>query len=229
MFLCRKELRNQILNAMEVEASIQEGKVTEGETIVRVSFGRFFGGLAMAATLAMGVYLAINVGEVNSLSDRQPDGLADLGELNSYKVQREMGVVLQASTDSLDFDYKPLPGESLEDVCDWIHCSHSPSLTSVPRGLEEAKIIGIKKVALTTGHPASLVTFYKEGIGDLHMIVMDAETVADLGRFEVLDKVGVKKCDSCPITQFVIARWRDSDNAYMLMSKAEPKKIQEIF
>lgn len=213
-------LRDQILNAMEVELAESD----KGEKVVKFPWMPILAGLAAAVVLSVGSYVMFTPEQGSG-----PSAVAQIPMLDSYSVQMEMGKVLRVSTDEIGFEYTPQPGEGLKDVSSWLGHHQHPLPESIPQGLENADIIGSKQVLLTTGHKASLVTFHKNGVGEMHMIILDAKTVEDLGSFDELDKVGMKNCESCPISEFVITRWKDSENAYILLAKAEPIQVQGIF
>jgi len=219
-------LKEQIMNSMEVELSVN----LEQSRIVKFPVFPMLGGLAAAAALVFSTYLVISSQESGSKDIVAQSSTGEVTNmLDSRSVQMEMGKVLQVSMDEIGFEYTPRPGEGLKQVSSWLSGNHHPMPVSIPQGLENAEIVGSKPVALTTGHKASLVTFRKADVGELHMIVLDAKTVEDLGRFDALDKVGMRRCEACPVSEFMITRWRDSSNAYMLLSKARSVQIQEIF
>ena len=224
-----ENLREQIYSALEVELAGDQ----KSSKIIRFPFFSALGGVAAAATLGFSVYLAFSpqeevnqVAEVDSPSYSQ--NIVPVA-LNSMSAQMEMGMSLKKSIGNIDFGYKPKAGEGIEQVSTWLSGQHHPVPTSLPHGLENAPILGSKQVILTTGHKTSLVTFHKENMGEMHMVILDLESVEDLKNFETMDKVGLKSCKTCPVSEFLITRWRDSSNAYMLLSHAKPLEIKTIF
>ncbi len=233
-----ENLREQIYSALEVELAGGQKR----SKIIPFPFFSLLGGVAAAAALGFSAYLvfspqeeASQIAGVDSPGGTNYVERVELSQaivpvaLNSMSAQMEMGMSLKTSIKNIDFGYTPQPGEGIEQVNSWLSGQHHPVPSSLPNGLENAPILGSKQVILTTGHKASLVSFHKENMGEMHMVILDLESVEDLKNFETMDKVGLKSCKTCPVSEFLITRWRDSSNAYMLLSHAKPLEIKTIF
>lgn len=192
-------LRDQILTAMHVQAG--KGKVTSIKSVGRGGIRRFFQVAAVAAALALGVFLAVQV------TGEKDDRLA------SYQVQQAAGAILNAKSrlDERSAD--------ISTINTWLVSHDLPVTRKLPERLQKMKSVGCKKITLPGGKTASLVCFTEEGArGSVHLIIIKNEYVKD-NDLPAMDKVRKSDCYHCAKTDWDVVRWKDSEHTYILMAR----------
>lgn len=203
-------LRGEILNAMHIAAQSKEPRVKTGKwnNIIRFAFP-----LAIAATIAMGVFIGF-------FSPK-----SGVGEYVSAKVMAEESMKLLSSEDfSLDHNEK-----NYLKLVSWASEKEMPTPSALPASLMNTSTIGCKQLNID-GHPASLICFQSDEYGVLHLVVMDADQAAECMNSLPCMKRVKECCGRCPESGCTTAQWQHDGKAYMLISKATPvEDFQEIF
>jgi len=75
----------------------------------------------------------------------------------------------------------------------------------------------------------SLILFNNDSSEKYYLMVIDLESVKDSDSISSLSEVALKKCYGCPITKFNVSTWKDDSEAYILLTKAEQKKLMKLF
>ncbi|MFK7909117.1 MAG: hypothetical protein AB8F34_00800 [Akkermansiaceae bacterium] len=200
-------LRDQILAAMTIQS--EDKKVTPMPTKKTISIRRFLSVASVAAALVLGVFLAL---QLTSDDDKL---------LATYDVQQTAGQLLNAK---FQFDEK---SENIANINTWLVSNDLPSSTQLPSGLKELKSMGCKKIILPGDKFASLVCFSSDSEGSVHLVIVKNEDVKD-SDLPAMDKVREEDCYHCPKTDWNVARWKDSEHTFILMSRNEKARKNEL-
>ncbi|MGJ8677958.1 MAG: hypothetical protein ACSHX0_10610 [Akkermansiaceae bacterium] len=211
-------LRDQILAAMDVQEkedhviSISEGSQ---QTVAKKSgWKRVSGLMSMAAALALGGFLALNISsKSNSLAENNPVRL--------YDVQQYTSSILNAN---FQLDVK---NSDKEELSSWLVGHQLPAPSKLPVGLDEMKSIGCKQITLPNGRYASLICYLSEGGEPVHVIVMSNKDVVDT-KLPEMAEVDAGDCYKCRKTGWDVVRWHDKENAYIMLAKSDPVKDKAI-
>ena len=201
-------LRDQILAAMNVQKD--EGKITELPSVTRSNTRRFLSVAAVAAALALGIFLAVQV-----------TGDSNDSRIASYEVQQAAGDLLNAS---VQLDER---NENISNINTWLVKRDLPASTNLPARLKEMKSLGCKKIVLPGDKTASLVCFSSDAGGSVHLIIIKNEDVED-NDLPAMDKVREKDCYHCSKTDWNVARWQDAKHTFILMARSEKSKKNEL-
>lgn len=201
-------LRDQIVAAMRIQ---EGGEVAVSDRSLAGWFSGWVRVAAVAAAVVLGVLFAVQL---------TPDDLS-AGRLASHDIQYEAGLLLNAS---FQLDMKD-PDQS--DINTWLVSNELPAPESLPVRLAKMKGLGCKKVRLSGDKSASLVCFLKEDGAVVHLVIVKNEDVVD-SNLPTLDKVCRKDCYHCPETEWNVVRWRDERNTYILLSKSESSRKEEL-
>jgi len=205
-------LRDQIIAAMELEKHVRENDA-ESKVIPAVFNRRkWLNVAAIAAALVLGVFFATQV----DFKGEQ--------RLASYDVQQSAGRLINAS---FDLDVKDSDSVRLTS---WLADNNLPAPTNLedlPPGLRSLSSIGCKKLTLPGKEEASLICLLSKEGKPLHLVVVKNESVSDKD-LPTRMQVKVANCYHCPVTEWNVVRWRDENNTYVLMSKTEATRKDEM-
>lgn len=200
------ELKGQILAAMDVQQKELEGNVVSiqestGAAKKKSGWFNMKGMMSVAAALALGGFLALQVGSLKS------DGV-----MSSQTVQLHTSDIFSAS---FELDVKE---SSPEKIKTWLTSRDLPLPSNLPTQLASMERIGCKELSLPETQRGSLIC-YKGNEGEMiHMIVVKNEMVKD-ENIPSVDEVSKGDCYFCPKTKWDVARWKDDQNTYIMMSK----------
>ncbi|MGJ8673215.1 hypothetical protein [Rubritalea sp.] len=226
-------LREQILTAMEMEK--QQVAANKPRNVNDIAMWRWLSGAGVAAVVAVGTFLTINKPEpatsptpaivVNSAVVNPVIGSASVRPVAVHNAVQEMASKLVAP-EGIDLN----TNLSCEHAAkDYLSDQHSPVPTNLPQGLKDAKLVGARDVYLENGQPVSLLCFEKEGMGMVHIMVLDAVNLEDPDVLDSMKSISLKSCFGCEKTQFNIVHWIEGDNAYMMMTKADKQDMVKLF
>ncbi len=202
-------LRDQIIAAMEM----QKGNVTQMKPSPSLKKtrrnGSWFKITAIAATIALGAFVAFQL---------TPGASADK-RLTSHIIQQKASQILDAH---LTLDVKNTNPDTINT---WLVTRKLPTPASLPTGLRSMKIMGCKEITLPGDKKASLLCFIKDSGGMVHLVIIKNKDVKDYNDLPTLAHVSSKNCYHCPETQWNVARWQDKQYTYILMAeKGSPDK-----
>ena len=219
-------LRDQIIAAMEVERNSREQE--ESSKVISGVFKKrkWINVAAIAATLVLGVFFAMQIdfSDKNQLVSTDNKQGNDETRMSSYDVQRSAGKILNAEF-SLDVKH-----ESSSHLRSWLASNDLPApsdIKDLPSGLIGLKSAGCKKIILPGEKEASLICFITQGDKMMHLIITRNETVSNTN-LPSKEKVGPSNCYHCSKTNWNTVSWRGDTNTYILMSKNQPEKKQEL-
>lgn len=205
-------LRDQVIAAMEVEKH-HRNQVQPLRGVARnVQKKKWINIAAIAAALVLGVFFALQI------------DLSDKDQLTSYDVQQSAANILNTQF-SLDVKH-----EDSTHLTSWLADHHLPAPRDVehlPPGLRKLPSIGCKRMELPGEKEASLICFIAQGGGALHLIVVSNQWVSDMD-LPSIEEVTLSNCYHCPKTSWNVVRWRDATNSYILMSKHQADRKQEL-
>ena len=118
---------------------------------------------------------------------------------------------------------------TLVGVNSWLESEGMPVASTVPEGLISCDVQGGKKITLDNGVTGSMILFKKKDAGDFYLMVLEVNSLEDTEKLVNMSEVKLKGCVNCPETHFNISSWRDDTKAYLLLSKAEPMYMNELF
>lgn len=198
-------LKDQILAAMAVQQQDREAGVIPMNTASEKKSGwlNMKGVMSMAAALALGGFLALQVGSLKS------DGV-----MSAHVVQQHAGDFLNAS---FELDVK---NSNREEVKNWLVSNNLPSPSSLPSRLAGMKILGCKKVMLPEGQEGSLLCYSEGSGGDVHVVIVKNEMIKG-GRIPFIKEVTKKNCYFCSNTGMDVASWQDDKHTYIMMAQPQ--------
>lgn len=204
-------LRDQIISAMEMEQSEFESELHDKRDEGRL--WKWLTTAAVAAVVAVVAMLSFDSGRGQEVVAVQQATVEVATALNSPTKFHLVSSV-----------------QSRSDAIDWLRKEELPVPDDVmPTGLDDAQFIGCQNLLLECGKPVSVMCFDKEGIGLLYLIVLNVEDIKDAERLASIKTLSLKQCYSCKLTKFHIAQWREGRHVYMLLTKANPEKLVELF
>jgi len=205
-------LRDQILTAMLIEGDPEiQDKVVEG------NFWKWMSVAAIAAMVAVGAFITLDGGAPGGIAPSHP-------RIAMTAARVEFAQVMHDNT-SIDLNAKG----SCDSGLKWLKRAALPVPKHMPVGLDDAVFMGCKDVVLKNGTHASLLCFKKEGVGMVHLFVLNANDVEDFGDLKSRDTISLKACYSCSRTQFNMISWREGDTAFMLLTKAKKEEMMRLF
>ncbi|MGE9267526.1 MAG: hypothetical protein ACQKBY_05480 [Verrucomicrobiales bacterium] len=201
------ELRSQILNAMALETNETSRKV--------VPFSlqkRWLSGLAAAAAIVLGLFLALGPGTTNAVASISPP-----------EVQQSVLSYFQAPDFTLD-----LRNEEQSDLFRWLQAKELPTPDALPPGLQNLSGIGCRELRLgKKSVPASLICFKpSDGGSTIHLVILKKDLV-DSALPTSTD--ARKKCHGCHKSGWATTRWSDREHAYFLFGKRDPTQLATLF
>lgn len=204
-------LREQILTAVEAQERVITPQFNQD---VNKSDGpkhrfRWPQIAAVAAALALGAFLAIQL-------TQKPSGEK---ALVSHDVHIQAAKVLDSGGMSLD-----MKNSNVVEVNRWLSEHELPTPTSLPRGLRDMTMLGCKMIKLPGDTKASMVCFTKDSGNVLHLVIVPSKILAK-ENLPTMDKLKKSDCYFCPDSRWNVARWRDTQNTFILLAhKNAPNK-----
>lgn len=203
-------LRSQILSAMEVEHNAALQKDSPKKIVKFPS--RWMNVAAIAAILVLSA-IFIFPGLLGS-SD---------GKIKLVQLQVGSGKIINASHEV------DVSENTLSAVNTWFVSQQLPEALTVPEGLIKLDVKGGKKLVLDNGVEASMVFFKEKGKSGYFLMILDINALKAADKLLDMEQIELKNCWNCPVTRFNVTAWKDSDKAYMLLSKAESYQMAEMF
>lgn len=225
-------LRDQILASMEVEKAARSTEVTQSN-VTDIAVWRWLSVSAAAAAISVGFFV-LKQNELprfessDGIAAQVPKPVIGQPAIRQVAVHNATLQVAAMLTAPETLDLKTDLGCTL-DAMDFLKSKKSPVPTLLPPGLEEAKLVGCRDIFLDDGQPVSLLCFEKEGVGMVHLISIETKRLSDAGDFSSMKNITLKNCTDCRRTNFNIAHWNEGDMTYMILTKAEKKKMVKLF
>ena len=235
-------LRDQILSAMEVEKS--GGELVESNKVVKFPT-QWLNVAAAAAVAVLGITFIYpklsnpsggNQADIVVADDVTTDNqVVDLTPVKQTvttvdKAQSEVNMLTMKAGMVLNASYEvDMPSDSFALVNTWLEEEGMPIAKAVPEALISLDVKGGKKVTFDNGIEGSLILFNNEKSEDYYLMVLDLDAVKNSKYLSSLSEVGLKKCYGCPLTKFNTATWKDSSEAYFLLTKSEEERMLELF
>ncbi|MFC4991140.1 hypothetical protein [Rubritalea tangerina] len=225
-------LRDQIIAAMELQTESSE--MTAAEKVTDIAAWRWLSVAAAAAAVVVGIYVS-----TNSLGDPEPALVNNLNELAVPDQPVDTQVRTVAVHNAVQQMAAKLTSPEGVDLNKDLGCAHDamqfldtkshPVPEVLPPGLGDAKLVGARDMYLENGQPVSLLCFEKEGMGMVHLIVLDTANVKDADKLNTMKSISLKNCYGCSRTKFNIAHWSEGDKAYMILTKANKQEMVKLF
>jgi len=209
-------LRDQIISAMEVESKAMNEKQTN--VIKFPNRWLNVAGIAAVALLAFTFIYTQSASNSEEIVDISP-GVQSEVDMISMKA----GMVINASNEI------ELPTDSFVVVNTWLEKEGMPVAKTVPEALVSYDVEGGKKITFDNGIEGSLIFFKDENAEEYYLVVVDLDSVKNADNLSNLSNVGIKNCYDCPVTNFSITQWKDSSEAYFLLTKSDEKNMLELF
>lgn len=223
-------LREQILTAMELETN--ELKSVKDSTPSESSVWRWLSVAGVAAAIAVGTFVSFNSPETTNagqiVASQVPSPVINVGAIRPVAVHSAMTQMATKLKAAHEIDLKT-DLTCAHDAMNYLSTKDHPVPSKLPVGLESAKLVGARDMYLDSGQPISLLCFEKEGLGLVHLIVVDSADLSDADELTAMKSISLKSCYGCERTKFNIAHWREGDKAYMLLTKANKKDMVKLF
>lgn len=223
-------LREQILTAMELEKN--ELHSTSSEEPSETNVWRWLSVAGIAAAVAVGTFASFNPSVTKDngavVAIDPPSLVIDAQVIQPVAVHNAMNQIVTKLKAADEIDLKT-DLTCAHDAMNYLSTKDHPVPSDLPAGLEEAKLVGARDMYLDSGQPISLLCFEKEGLGLVHLIVVDSESLSDANELKAMKSITLKNCYGCKRTKFNIAHWREGDKAYMLLTKANKKEMVKLF
>lgn len=230
-----ESLRDQILAAMQME----QGAVNqENNRVTEIKIWRWLSVAAIAAAVAVGTLVTMNQPALiqsnqDVLVDNGRTGIPSLPAIGHSSVQR---VAVHSAVQQMAAKLKSPDQIKLNTDLDcataameFLNTKDHPVPSHLPIGLADAKLIGAREMYLDSGLPISLLCFKKEGMGVVHLMVVDSANLSDADNLSSMKSISLESCYGCSKTQFNIAHWREGDKTYMVLTKAKKKDMVKLF
>lgn len=208
-------LRDEIVAAMELESKIVVMDTVDTQQAAESGIWRRLSVAALAAVAAVVVFL--NVKPAGDVAKPVQIAVGDATHELMNSLHETQNIKLVATNVSTD------------EGINWLRDADLPVPERVPNGLMDAKFLGCKDIKLSCGRPASLLCFEKSGTGLVYLIVLRIDDLTDSGCLQEMENVNIRTCNSCPVTKFNVVRWREDNNAYFLLTKANRDEVAELF
>jgi hypothetical protein len=226
-------LRDHILAAMEME---QAAAAQENSKVTEIKVWRWLSVAAIAAAVAVGAMVTMNQPSPSKADQGilvNDDILRTSPNIDRLSVQpvavhsavQQMAVKLK-SPDQIKLNTDL---DCARAAMQFLDTKHHPVPSQLPVGLAEAKLVGARDMYLDSGQPISLLCFEKEGMGMVHLIVVDSASLSDADELSSMKSISLKSCYGCDLTQFNIAHWREGKKTYMILTKAKKKDMVNLF
>lgn len=224
-------LRDQILSAMEVEKNAID-KVKSDKVIKFPA--KWLKIAAIAAVAVLGFTFIYP--QLSNSSDGGQSGLVSGEEVpvgqgdEIAKVQSDINVLSMKAGMVINVSNEvDMPSDSFSLVNTWLEEEGMPTANVVPEALISFDVKGGKKVTFDNGIEGSLILFNSETAEDYYLMIINLSSVKNADTLNSLSEVGLKKCFDCPVTKFNTVSWKDSSEAYFLLTKAEEQRMLELF
>ncbi|MEO1858003.1 MAG: hypothetical protein ABGY95_11665 [Rubritalea sp.] len=226
-------LRDQILAAMEME----QGAVHEENTkAAEVKTWRWLSVAAIAAAVAVVALFTMSqpilnhsnqdVMVINEASVLNPTiGYPAVQTVAVHSAVQQMATKLK-SPDQIHLNTNL---DCAHAAMQFLDTKRHPVPSQLPVGLEDATLVGARDMYLESGQPISLLCFEKQGLGMVHLIVVDLASLTDADKLTSMKSISLQSCYGCKKTQFNIAHWREGEKAYMILTKAKKKDMVKLF
>lgn len=226
-------LRDQILAAMEME----KGAVDyENSKVAEVKVWRWLSVAAVAAAVAVGAFVTMNqragVGSNQDVLVNNDPVLpnatinrASIQTVGVHSAVQQVAVRLK-SPDTIQLNTNL---DCASAAAKFLGTKRHPVPAELPTGLADAKLVGARDMYLDSGQPISLLCFEKEGMGMIHLVVVDSASLSDASGLSSMKSISLKSCYGCNKTSFNIAHWREGEKTYMILTKAEKKDMVKLF
>ena len=212
-------LRDQIISAMEVESAAQNENEQNEKQAEVIKFPSRWLNLAGIAAVAL-----LSVTFIYTKFASSPEEQVVVGVQSDVDMlYMKAGMVINASN---EIEH---PADSFMVVNTWLEKEGMPVAKSVPEALVSYDVEGGKKITFDNGIEGSLIFFKDENNEEYYLTVVDLDSVKDAESLSDLSNVGIKNCFDCPVTHFNITKWKDSSEAYFLLTKSDKKNILELF
>lgn len=211
-------LRDQIVAAMEIETRSTEPESTAKEAPQRA--WNWLRSAAVAAAVVLGAFVAIE------MTSNPGSGGSKDSALTKKQVENEtihLVANLQPGSLAIQGDHPP-------ELITYLEAKGvpTPSMDALPPGLQGVPGVGCRVLQIGE-KKASLICFDKEGLGTVHLVVVNREDLKEQ-QLPTLGKVSRKSCGHCPINKVSVASWGDDNRAFFLLSKTDPDSlIEEVF
>ncbi len=205
-------LRDQVIAAMEMEKNNRKQGSVINVVPLPLRKKKWLNIAAIAATLILGVFFAMQL------------DIGSKDQVASLEVQLDAGRILNAEF-TLDVKH-----ESSSHLTSWLAGNNYPApvtIADLPEGLQALPSLGCKKLLLAGNREASLICLLTKDEVPMHLIIMRNDLISD-SDIPVRNKVTVSNCYHCPRTEWNVVRWRDSENTYILMSKAQREQKEDL-
>ena len=226
-------LRDQILAAMEME---QGAVAQENSKLTEMKAWRWLSVAAVAAAVAVGTLVTMNQPSLNSgdqevlvnndlYTPSSAIGHSSVQPVAVHSAVQQMAVKLKSPGEiKLNTDL-----DCATAAMQFLDTKHHPVPSELPAGLANAKLVGARDMYLDSGQPISLLCFEKEGMGMVHLIVVDSSSLSDADGLSSMKSISLKSCYGCDRNQFNIAHWREGEKTYMILTKAKKKDMVKLF
>jgi hypothetical protein len=224
-------LREQILTAMQMEQSQVQSETPSNVT--DIGMWRWLSVAGVAAVVAVGTFLTVNRPEPTTAA---PALVSNAGNPTIIESEAIRPVAVQHAAQEMAF--KLAEPEHLDlntnlscahAAKDFLNGKHSPVPKTLPPGLGDASLVGARDMYLESGQPVSLLCFKKDGMGMVHIMVVDTKGLEDADNLDTMKSITLKNCKGCRKTQFNIVQWKEDDKAYMMLTKARKKDMVNLF
>ncbi|MFC5051636.1 hypothetical protein ACFPK9_13605 [Rubritalea spongiae] len=223
-------LREQILTAMEMEQS----SVSEESNVTDVGMWRWLSVAGAAAVVAVGTFLTINKPEQNTqapaivVNTPATSSVIDSNAVRPVSVHNAVQEMADKLVDPEGIDLNT--NLSCEHAAkDFLTDKHSPVPSTLPQGLKDAKLVGARDMLLQSGQPVSLLCFEKEGMGMVHIMVVESKHLEDPDVLDSMKSVSLKSCFGCDKTHFNTVHWKEGETAYVMLTKANKQDMVNLF
>ena len=222
------QLRDQILTAMAVEQ--EAGQPKESKYIWPVL-------TSIAAAVAVAVLVLFNQ---NSPSRGTGENLLVQNEVKPLVEKIPAKAVAQVAVNRMTvdlvhqvaaFDLQSLEHTftNSEDAIGHLANDDLPTPQNIPEGLKCARFAGHKTMLLEGGEAVTLLGFDCPKLGLVYLAVMDIHNLSDPEELSTADSISLKNCNGCHQTKYNFLPWRDGDNVYFILTKAEKERMIDLF
>ncbi len=205
-----KDLRSQILGAMEVER-----KVVQMPTQHKRGFLKTFMWTTSAAAV-VAIMFAVTVFFAGA-------GGSALAGTTSTQVTYSAIDMLESPFFSLD-----LRNDRQAALYEWLDGKNLPSPEELPEGLRGLKGVGCKFLKVGDQESRASLVCYKLKGEVVHLVMMERDALApeELGGLNS----AAETCHDCDENEgWAVTRWADAEHIYFLLSKQDADGLAEVF
>lgn len=198
-------LRDQILNAMEVEQKVITTKLSSWKKwSTRVA--------AVAAVLA-----------ISFVGLTKFAGPKTIAGTNSEEIHQSAINLLSSPIFSLD-----LKNPNQEQLFTYLKSQDLPAPEQLPAGLQGLEGVGCKYLEIGENKSrASLICFRQENDNVVHLVMMKKEEIDHSD----LPQIGgaIHDCARCESEKWSTTQWSDEQYAFLMLSQMEPAQLAALF